>query len=176
MIWVVSKSVCESQQELENRHKYIEDVTNTRVSPWTEYVCPTKILGVFKTKLYYYKCKSDKGEYGTVITAHIDEVAAIINSVIERKRAIVVINSCELEKGGSQKYLSIVTDKNRQSELFFAKQEITDKGYLVNFVDNFGSFGFRTTFSERELFRYRLSGLASAIRKAYDKVIIKKQQ
>ncbi len=132
MIWIVSKTVCKSQRELDCRHKYIKDVTKARVSPWTELVCVIKRFGIITTKLNYYKCKSDKGEYGIVITAHIGEVAAIINSVIEMKRAIVVINSCELEKDGSKKFLDVVMTKNGQSELFFAKQELNDKGYLVN--------------------------------------------
>lgn len=171
MIWIVSKTVCKSQRELECRHKYIKDVTNARVSHWTEFECEIKRFGKITTKFNYYMCKSDKGEYGIVITAHIGEVAAIINSVIEKKRAIVVINSCKLEKDTSKKFLDVVMTKNGQSELFFAQQEANDRGYLVNYADNVGEFGFSTTLSERELFRYRHEGFIKSIRKSFEKVV-----
>ena len=169
MIWIVTKTVCKSQEELEHRHKYIQDVTGARVSPWCEFEC--KRLGVFPAKFGCYKCQSDKGEYGVIITAHINEVTTIINNIIGDKRAIVVANSCEWERGFSKKILDLVNTKNRNSELFFAKQQKDDNGHLVNYADDIGEFGFKTTLSERKLFRQRQSGLIKAIRIAYDKVV-----
>lgn len=55
--------------------------------------------------------------------------------------------------------------------LFFAKQEISDSGYLINYMENAGAFGFQTTTSERELFQQRRLGLVNAIRVVYDKVV-----
>jgi hypothetical protein len=169
VIWVVSKEICNTQQELECRLKYIKDVTGAQVSAWSYYECAIKRLGIVPAKLGFYKCQSYKGEYGVVITAHINEVSAIINSILDKKRAIVVINSCKLENGISKKILDLVIERNRQSEFFFAKQTKDENGHLVNCVDNLGEFGFNTTLSERKLFRQRKNGLVKAIRASFDK-------
>ena len=55
--------------------------------------------------------------------------------------------------------------------MYFAKQEVSDSGYRINYMENVGAFGFPTTLSERELFQQRRLGLVKAIRAVYDKVV-----
>lgn len=170
MIWVVSKSVCSSSEELNNRHKYIKEVTKAEVSPWLESVCQYKHLG-FKKTCHFYVCKSKKDEYGIIITAHVNEIVPIFNILALRKRAIVVVNSCEIRKEVSSIFLSIVKEKHSNSELYYACQEKHPDGLLVNYADDVGDFGFRTTLSERMLFRYRNEGIIKAIRGSFQKVV-----
>lgn len=170
MIWIVSKAASSSEKELVCRHKFIEDVTQASVSPWLE-----RISGVnrfLRPRVGFYQCTSHKGEYGIVITAHINEVPSIVGNVLANKKALVIVNSCIIKKNIRNDFLSIVKAKNIQSELFFAKQEVSDSGALVNYIDNVGTFGFGTSASERELFRHRKEGLIKAIRLAFDKVIV----
>lgn len=171
VIWVVSKSICSSQDELDCRHQYIRKVTKAEVSPWSESSCEYKRLG-FRRMCQFYICRSKKGEYGIVITAHVQEVEAIFEQVASRKRAIVVINSCEIDKMFSRAFLLKVKQKNSSSELFFAYQEKESNGILVNYADNVGTFGFSTTLSERLLFRHRHNGLLKAIRESFKKVTL----
>lgn len=160
--------MCSTEHELSKRHQYIKDITQSSTSPWTEYLCEREIC--FPTHKYY-QCRSDKGEYGIVITAHIEEVQRIIEKSLSNKKALVVVNSCIFKKSYKNRFLDVVKSKNSQSELFFAKQGKDDSGILVNYVDNVGEFGCSTSLSERELFRHRRIGLTKAIRLAYEKVI-----
>ena len=110
--------------------------------------------------------------YGVCITAHINEVEPILNSILSSKRAIVIVNSCMLSNGISERIYKLVLSKNPCSELYFAKQE-KRKGFdisRVNYIDNVGNFGFGTTKSERELFMNRSLGLIPAIRASFDKI------
>lgn len=170
VIWVVSKSVCNSFEELNSRHKYIKEVTKAEVTPWSESSCEYKWLGIKRT-CSFYVCKSKKGEYGIIITAHIPEIVAIFKNLASSKRAIIVVNSCEINKGVSSQFLSIVKQKNIYSELFYAHQEKHPNGSLVNYADDVGDFGFRTTLSERMLFRHRNEGIIKAIRGSFQKVV-----
>lgn len=171
MIWIVSKELLEDGSELENRHQYIEAVTGTHVTPWQEVACMS-MRSRCRT-ITYYRCKSDKGEYGIVITAHMrDDVQSILINELSYKRAIVVINSCGIDKQTINECGSIVRSKNPNSEILLANQEHSAKGKDINYLDNVGSFGFPTTNSERELFQQRRVGFIKAIRKAYNKVVI----
>ena len=169
--WVVSKSICSSKEELNYRFQYIKEVTKAEVSSWSESSCEYKRFGI-KRICPFYICQSKKDEYGIIITAHIHEIGAIFESVASRKRAIVVINSCEIEKTISRTFLAIVKQKNSSSELFYAYQEKEKHGLLVNYADNVGTFGFSTTRSERMLFRNRHEGFIKAIKSSFQKVII----
>lgn len=171
MIWIVSKELVEEESELEKRHQYIAAVTGTYVTPWQEVICMPKYN--CSRPITYYRCKSDKGEYGIVITAHMkDEVQSILINELGNKRAIVVINSCGIEKQIMNECCSIVRRINPNSIILWAKQERSALGKEINYVDNVGTFGFPTTNSERELFQQRRVGFIKAIRKAYDKEVI----
>ena len=168
MIWIISKSIVRSEKELENRRQYIKDVTKAEVSLWALSKCKSRRL--FSPEIEFFQCISKKGEYGVVITAHIQEVADILNAVLSRKAAKVIINSCAIRKDLQTAILELVKNKNGCSEVFFAKQEHTSEGYELNFTDDVGRFGFSTTESERELFQHRKLGMMQALRKAFKKV------
>lgn len=170
MIWIVSKAALSSEKELVYRHRFIEDVTLASVSPWLERTCV--FSGFLRIPVVFYQCTSDKGEYGIMITAHINEVPAILGNILTDKKTLVIVNSCIIRKNIRNICLSIVKARNTQSELFFAKQEVSDSGALVNYVDNVGTFEFGTSVSERELFTHRKEGLIKAIRLAFDKVAV----
>ena len=101
-----------------------------------------------------------KRQYGLIITAHMNiEVQPILQQILSQKKALVVINSCEIQKSAKEECYRIITSKNSQSEMYFAKQEVSDSGYRINYMENVGAFGFPTTLSERELFQQRRLGL-----------------
>ena len=170
MIWVVSKSLVASKEELDSRHQIIQEITQAKVTPWTKQCCigarwPYRLIE-------FYQCTSQKGEYGLVITAHMNiEVQPILQQILSQKKALVVINSCEIQKSAKEECYRIITSKNLWSEMYFAKQEVSDSGYRINYMENVGAFGFPTTLSERELFQQRRLGVVKAIRAVYDKVV-----
>ena len=171
MIWIVSKSVIASDYELQNRRQYIKDIAQTEVSRWAASTCKTRRDS--RSPIEFYQCISKKGEYGIIITAHVSEVSCILDDVLTQRKALVAVNSCSLDRRPLAEIQDVIKRKNVQSELYFAKQEITQgKMNLVglNYIDNVGAFGFGTTQSERELFQQRKMGLANAIRVAFYKV------
>ena len=168
MIWMVSKALV-TPEELPLRHQFIQEITGGKVFKWVECNCPsnrrsTKAIG-------YYRCTSDKGEYGVFITAHMNlEIQPILQQVLFQKKSLVVINSCAMEKNSRLNCINIVKDKNPNSEIFYAKQELSASGLLMNYIEDAGEFGFQSTMSERELFQQRRLGLVKAIRTVYEKV------
>lgn len=172
MIWIVSKNSVQSEDDLKNRRQYIIDITQTEVSSWKESECDSGRS--IKPNVKFYQCTSKKSEYGVVITAHINEVQPILDKVLSTKKALVVINSCAINKQTQVDINTLVKKKNLYSELLFAKQEkkVTSIGlYDLNYVDDVGTFGFGTTQSERELFQQRKLGLTKAIRFVFEKVM-----
>lgn len=92
--------------------------------------------------------------------------------MLTNKKALVVVNSCEIRESAKEECFRIMTKKNSRSEMFFSRQELSESGYKINYIENAGTFGFRSTISERELFQQRKLGLVKAIRTVYDKVIL----
>lgn len=175
MIWIVSKSVIKTEDELLKRHEYIFDITQAKTSKWQNAVCFVKNdRGEKTTDIKYYRCQSHKGEYGIVITAHIDEVSSILAlELSKRKKAYVAINSCKISNIQKDAVVATVKRINSNSEVFFAMQEeieMSNMIYEINPIDDVGTFGFETTKSERELFRKRGLGLMKALREAYERV------
>ena len=168
MIWIVSKSIITSNKELEYRHQYIQEVCAADVSPWASHKCPRRTL--LNPAIEYFVCTSKKGEYGVVVTAHINEVSQILLSVLSDKKALVFINSCAINAKVQKLCLDATKCKNKNSELFFAKQEKNGDGVHLNYIDDVGTFGFGTTLSDRELFQNRRLGLVKALRSVYCKV------
>ena len=168
MIWLVSNALV-IPEELPLRHQFIQEITGSKVSKWGKYNC----LGNrrFTKAIEYYRCTSDKGEYGVFITAHMNlEIQPILQQVLSRKKALVIINSCAMEKKSKLDCINIVKGKNPNSEIFYAKQELSASGLLMNYIEDAGEFGFQSTMSERELFQQRRLGLVNAIRTVYEKV------
>lgn len=172
MNWIVSDKALSSVNELVNRTEFIQEIVHAKVTPWRERSC--KGVGLLKPPVKFYQCKSEKGEYGFFITAHINiEVQPILQYVLTNKKALFVINSCALSEATKIQCLNIVKSKNSGSELYFAKQTLDEKGYALNYYDNVGAFGFATTESERELFQNRNLGLTKALRSVFEKVVKK---
>lgn len=170
MIWIVSKALVTSEDELNNRHRFVKDITQSEVSPWSLHCCQSNRW--LQKSIEYFQCTSHKGEYGVVITGHMNiEVQPILQHVLTNKKALVVINSCEIKKSAKEECFRIVTEKNKHSEMFFSRQELSESGYKINYIESAGTFGFRSTISERELFQQRKLGLVKAIRMVYDKVV-----
>ena len=170
MNWIVSDKALSSVNELANRSEFIQEIVHAKVTPWREHSC--KGAGLFKPPVKFYQCRSEKGEYGFFITAHINiEVQPILLHVLTSKKALLVINSCALSEATKVQCLNIVKSKNSESELYFAKQTLDEKGRAINYYDNVGAFGFATTVSERELFQNRNLGLTKALRTVFEKVV-----
>ena len=157
MIWIVSKALV-TPEELPLRHQFIQEITGAKVSKWVECNCPSNRR--FTTAIGYYRCTSDKGEFGVFITAHMNlEIQPILQQVLFQKKSLVVINSCAMEKNSKLNCINIVKDKNPNSEIFYAKQEMSASGLLMNYIEDAGEFGFQSTMSERELFQQGVWGL-----------------
>ncbi len=169
MNWIVSDKAVSSINQLTNRAEFIQEITQTKVTPWCEYTC--KGQGLFRPSIKFFQCRSEKGEYGFFITAHINiEVQPILRHVLTSKKALIIINSCALNEEIKMQCMDIVKSKNSGSELYFAKQTFDEEGYALNYYDDVGTFGFATTASERELFQNRSLGLIKALRTVFEKV------
>lgn len=169
VIWIVSKALVTSE-ELLLRHQFIQEITGVKVSNWIECNCPSNHK--FTKSIGYYRCTSGKGEYGVFVTAHMNlEVQPILQHILSQKKALVVINSCAMQKNSRLDCINVVKGKNPHFEIFYAKQELSDAGFLMNYIEDAGEFGFRSTVSERELFQQRHLGLVKAIRTVYEKAI-----
>lgn len=166
MIWIVSSSIAGTEENLSARHEYIEMVSQARVSPWQK---RTAVIAG-KRYLNYYQCKSDKGEYGLFVSAHTPEAAIILSATISWKRTIYAINSCQISDKHKFNLLHTIKQYNQQSELYLAQQEREQRNGFFNYAEDFGTFGFLTTKSEREVFMHREEGLMQAIRRAFEKV------
>lgn len=171
MNWIVSESLAD-KETLACRTEFIQEIVHAKVTPWYEQTCNG--IGILKRQVRFHQCRSEKGEYGFFITAHMNsEIQLILQQVLTSKKALVVINSCALNRGIMAQCLEIVKSKNSESELYFAKQTLEKDGRALNYYDNVGTFGFETTESERELFQKRELGLEKAIRTIFHKVVKK---
>ena len=161
MIWIVTKSLVHTDQELIKRREYILDVADCKVTQWIE---DKSVSGI-----QFFRCVSQKGEYGIFISAHmISEVPAILEALVPRKRSVIVINSCEVKKSEIEKCVSIVKQRNNSSIVYWSKQEHKNE-FLVSYMDDVGTFGFSTTVSERELFQNRSLGLMAGIKTSFER-------
>lgn len=122
MIWVVSKGLVSSEGELNSRHQVIQEIAQAKVSPWSEYYCRSARWPY--TPFGFYQCVSQKGEYGLMVTAHMNiEVQPILQQVLSSKRALVVINSCEIRKDAKDECYRIMASKNPHSEMFLLNKK-----------------------------------------------------
>ena len=135
MIWIVSSSIAGTEENLSARHEYIKMVSQAHVSPWQK---RTAVIAG-KRYLNYYQCKSEKGEYGLFITAHIDEAFSILRATQNNKKTLFSINACQVSNMHKRKLLNAVKKRNPQSELYLARQEKRKDGKIVNYIDDFGT-------------------------------------
>ena len=170
MEWILGagSDIVVDNEQLNARKRFIETVTGANVSPWQ------KVLLRQKSSKGFFRCSSDDTENGVFITAHIDDVVqlAALRKIWSSK--FVVADSCVWEIGTNKKLLYNMMRNNRQVELFFSKQELSlDQNQFMRrsvTINNIGEFGFQTSRSERDLFKYRNVGLYKAIQKSFDRV------
>lgn len=170
MVWILAtdKGIAGGVEELAARREFIQSVTVVRVSEWRYLRIGDKLSQRFVC------CVSDDGINGIHITAHIDDVfrLCLLNEIWSS--SFVIANTCIWKKGSDKKLLWQMLTLNREIELYFAKQELSlDRiGVLHQSVtlNSFGTFGFQTSVSDRELFRNRKKGFVEAMKKAYIKV------
>ncbi len=170
MIWIVSSDsdIAGNAGQLAARHRYIEEVTSSVVSPWRyQKVNPMENGG-------FLCCFSSEGLRGTFITAHIAQVSAwcMIKEIYNSE--IIVANTCIWARWGHKRLLKNLMNYNTYANLWFAKQGVDLDRYRtfhkVNTLQNIGSYGFITSKSERLLYKNRHLDLREAIMTAFDKV------
>lgn len=171
MKWIVSTNteIYVGSKQMFARKEYIHQATGSNVSDWV--IVDAPVLNKF------FCCTSDDGLDGIVITAHIGDIFEISKVLCDNRIFMfdfVVANTCIWGKGLEKKLLYLLMSRNRKTELFFAKQELSlEEGGLLRqsvTLKDFGCFGFPTSFSERELFRNRNIGLFEAIEKSFNRV------
>lgn len=168
MRWIVSAGadIAISTAQLEARRTFIAEVTTTTVSPWSP-------LRISHTSVFYY-CNSVDDIDGTFITAHVGEVYALCALPQIARGTLVVANTCIWHRMTHKRILAQLMSQNRNVRLWFAKQELSIDACGIfrqsTTLTNLGEFGFQTSFSERELYRYRRNGLLNSIEKSFQSV------
>ena len=87
----------------------------------------------------------------------------------------MVANTCKLVVDLDKKLLQQMQSFNGSAQLYYAKQErevIAGREYDSNVIRDIGVFGFKTSKSERILYRNREKDFMEAIRIAFDRVIV----
>lgn len=169
MQWILGhgKGIEFTSQQLDARMNFIKSVTNADVSPW-------KPLFTNGLVLPFLTCVSNDGVSGLFITAHSNVVYSLCNLLYLTHTNIIVINSCLLIPEQWKQILEFLSKSNPRMELFFAKQEtIYFNGPLLAkyvTISNVGEFGFRTSISERDMFRNRKLGIKDSIYVSFDKL------
>lgn len=170
MRWIVSAGadIVVNTAQLEARRTFIAEVTTAAVSPWSPLQVP------HAPTLRFLYCNSADGVDGTFITAHIYEVYELCALPQIAGGTFVVANTCIWERMAHKKILAQLLLQNRNIRLWFAKQELSIDACGIfkqsTTLINLGEFDFQTSFSERELYRYRKNGLLATIEKAFQPV------
>jgi hypothetical protein len=168
--WILGsgKDIAVDENQINARTEYIRRVTGADVSKWR----PIQVDGRIDARFLY--CTSNDIVDGTFITTHINDVYKLfaLRQVCESK--IVIANTCIWKRLAHKELLYQLRRINPNSELFFAKQELSID-IMRNFrqtttILNVGQFGFQTSLSERELFINRRKGFENALRQSFERV------
>ncbi len=170
MRWIIGNGndIAVDSNQVRARGDYIQCVTGAEVSAWS-------FIWVNEQLCKEYLCCTSNDEIdGTFITAHIDDVYKLCSLREICIGKFVVANTCIWERMAHKKLLNNMRLFNQDIELWFAKQELSvDDNRILRqstTVNNIGRFGFKTSLSERELFRNRGKGLMEAIRVSFVRV------
>ena len=140
------------------------------------YISWEKKLGLSPKGFFeYYQCITRDGINGTYITAHNYIVVALCKLPCVAQGVFVVANTCKLVVDLDKKLLQQMQSFNSSAQLYYAKQErevIAGREYDSNVIRDIGVFGFKTSKSERILYRNRGKDFMKAIRIAFDRVIV----
>jgi len=168
--WILGagRDIAVDSNQVQARRDYVQRVTGVEVSPWNVIQVNGQVCREFLC------CTSNEGISGTFITAHIGDVYNLCTLREICKGDFVVANTCIWEKMSHKELLFQIMRVNPKIELFFAKQELSvDNNHIFRqstTLNNVGRFGFQTSLSERELFKYRVRGLVEAIHESFDRV------
>ncbi len=170
MDWIISndKEITIDSDQLDARRRFIATITGTSTTPWR--------IPIVNRTLYrnYRYCQSDDGVSGVFITAHIGQVMQLCTLPQIANTGMVVANTCIWDNSIPKYLLQRLKNLNHDAELWFAKQELCfdDKNTLhqSTVLADFGRFGFQSSVSERDLFRYRHLGLQKAIEKSFERI------
>ena len=167
MRWIVSTNpdITGDEAALQARRDFIREVTMAEVSKWKQLCVNSKLFLV---------CTSNDGINGTFITAHAHEALLLRTRAEIVRGEFIVANTCAVREGGDQDLLWTLKRKNPQIDLYYAKQDppeedSTRPSRSVE-INDLGTFGFRTSLSERKLFRARKQGFVPAIQTAFERV------
>jgi hypothetical protein len=166
VVWIIEKdkNIVDSYN-LQARSNYIQNVTGTKVSPWAS----IQVNG----QIFIY-CTSDDYINGIFITAHIQNVytLCLLRKIYINK--FIVANTCIWERMLPKKILHTMRKFNKNIDLWFSKQDISlecDKIFRhTTTINDIGMFGFKTSLSERKLFKNRKNGLFEAMKMSFDQV------
>ena len=171
MIWIVSasKGIVDNYLEMNSRMRFIADVTGEKVSPWKPYVNNNR------PRSPYCQIETNDGFDGVFITAHLREVCMLCRIPELCNHEFIIANTCIMQKNNAGNLLRYAKASNSDIRLYLAKQKLVIHPYepsflYVAFLDNFGQFGFRSTLSERLLFKNRGMGLHKAIDLSYNEI------
>lgn len=170
MFWIVSADIDENIEERKARLQYIKEVSGDKYISWEK-----KLVLSFCGLIAYYQCITKDGINGTYITAHNYNVMALCMLPFVVQSAFVVANTCKIVVDFDKELLQQLQNLNGSAQLYYAKQErevIAGKEYDTNVIRDIGAFGFKTSKSERILYRNREKDFMEAIRISFDRVMI----
>ena len=167
MKWILGagKEIVVDANQLKARSEYIRQITEADVSDWQ----PIQV-----NKRQFLCCVSNDEVDGVFITAHIGDVYMLSTLHQVCKSRVIIANTCIWERLADKKLLYCLQQNNPNSDLYFAKQEISIDSMRVfrqtTTLDNVGQFGFQTSLSERELFINRRRGFEEALKQSFERV------
>lgn len=182
MIWIVSKGVIGNNMERKSRLQFIKDVTGDERAFWKKLSFKN---GNHNSDFYF--CVTNDGVRGVFITAHNTTVRWLCELEGIAYNDFIVANTCMVVPDFDKEILQQMLYFNNNVQLYYAKQRITyidSKNILnpnfidsknvfkTNYIDNVGTFGFKTSKSERILYYNRKYGIKNAIQRAFDRVQI----
>lgn len=163
--WIVanSKDIVVDENQLLARSNFIQRVTGAQVSEW-------KLI--FANA--FMCCISDDNIDGTFITSHIGDVINLCTMELVYNSEFIVANTCIWCHMEDKKLLKKLWSRNRNTQLWFAKQELSlcnnDILRQSNTISNIGQFGFQTSYSERKLFMNRKKGFMNSLELSFNRV------
>ena len=170
MRWIIGycKDIAVDNNHLAARRNFIKLVTGTDVSDWAYMRANGQVLKKF---LF---CTSYDDVDGVFITAHINDFPFLCSLREVHKSKLVIANTCIAGKMMDKILLYNMVSHNQKIELFIAKQELSiDNSQIfwkTNTINNIGEFGFKTSLSERDLFKNRSKGFLTAIEESFEHV------
>ena len=166
MLWAVSKEIVDSKEELLARLQYIKDVSGDNTASWRTIR--------YKGKILYYWCETSEGINGAFVSGHNRSVYNFCFMREMLTAEFLVANTCIWIPGYDKKILKQLRSNGKDKQLWYAKQTSNPNAVSVGKryikIEDLGDFGFKTSKSERFLYRNRNKGLMRAIKCSFELV------